>query len=205
MQGSGKGTQGKLLAEKYNLKVFDMGSELRSIKKSNSPLSEKIQSIINTGNLVDDDTIMDIVENFLNNTKSDQSVLFDGIPRTLIQSNKLIKLLDSHNRNAFAVFIKISEDEAFKRVSSRRICSNCNAIYPAEYVGNNCKYCNAPLIVRDDDNLESIKKRIEVYKKETMPVINSFYNSDHLIEVDGEMSIDKVSKEVIEKVDYLFM
>jgi len=206
MQGSGKGTQGKILADRYDLNVFDMGSQLRRIISSGIPLGEKIKEIVNRGDLVDDDTIMQVVENFIQNLSSpDQSLLFDGIPRTLQQSEKLLSILKAHDRNAFAVLINISEDEAVNRLTQRRICPQCKTIYPAFYKNDVCENDQATLVARQDDtNLDSIKRRIENYKNETIPVIDNFYKIDRLIKVDGEQDIVKVTEEAIEKAAYLF-
>lgn len=204
MQGSGKGTQGKVLAQKYDLKFFEMGGQLRKLIDSGSQLGEKIKDIVQAGNLVDDNTIMEVVENFLSGLPQDQAILFDGIPRTLKQSEKLLNLLSHNNRDAFAVLIKISEEEAIKRLTQRRICEDCKGVYPPSYKSDKCQHCGGKLIVRHDDNIESIKRRLENYQNETVPVINSFYERDHLIEVDGEQSIENVTKEMVEKVDYLF-
>lgn len=204
MQGSGKGTQGKILAEKYALKVFDMGGALRQMIDSGSELGGRIKAIVSAGNLVDDDTIMQVVENFISKLAPHQPILFDGIPRTAKQSEKLMTLLQKTNRDAFAVLIKISEAEAIRRLTQRRICEKCKGIYPPSYPSEQCDHCGGRLVVRHDDNLESIQRRIENYKSETLPVIESFYARDHLIEVDGEQAIEKVTQEMIEKVDYLF-
>ena len=204
MQGSGKGTQGKFLAEKYKLKIFEMGGELRKLIESKSPLGQKIKNIVESGNLVDDDTVMEVVESFISNLLPEYPILFDGIPRTLRQSEKLLNLLAENKRDAFGVLIKISEDEAIKRLTKRRICENCKGVYSPSYKSDTCQHCGGKLVARHDDNLESIKKRLENYEKETVPVIKSFYERDHLIEVDGEQAIEDVTKEMFEKVDYLF-
>ncbi len=177
MQGSGKGTQAKILAEKYNLEIFEMGGQLRGIVNSGSKLGGRIKGIIEMGNLVDDDTITEVVKSFLTKIPKNQSVLFDGIPRTLIQSEKLQELLKNTNRDAFGVFIKVSKEECIKRMLGRG---------------------------RNDDSIEIIKKRLSYYETQTLPVIKDFYKRDHLIEVDGEQDIIDVSSEMIEKVDYLF-
>lgn len=203
-QGSGKGTQGKFLAEKYGLRIFEMGAQLREIIAGGSELGMTIKSIVDSGNLVDDDTIMQVVGSFLSSMSPEQRVLFDGIPRTMSQSEKLMNLLKENNRDAFALFINISEEEAIKRLTLRRICKECKGIYGSSYKSNICQYCGGELIMRDDDTLESIKKRLENYQKETVPVIESFYGRDRLIEVDGEQEIKKVTKEMIDKADYLF-
>lgn len=205
-QGSGKGTQGKILADRYNLNVFDMGFQLREIISSGTPLGEKIKDIVNRGDLVDDDTIMEVVEDFIRNLpSSDQSLLFDGIPRTLAQSEKLLSILKTYNRDAFAVLIKISEGEAVRRLTQRRICPQCKTIYPAFYKSDLCEHDQTPLVTRlDDVNLDAVKRRIENYMNETVPVIKKFYEVDRLIEIDGEQDIMDVTKETIEKAEYLF-
>lgn len=203
-QGAGKGTQGSVLSEKYGLKFFEMGGQLRQIIDSGSQLGEKIKSIVTAGNLVDDDTIMEVVGNFIKNVKQNEAILFDGIPRTVKQSEKLLSLLTANNRDAFAVLINISEEEAIKRLTQRRICKNCKGVYPPSYKAETCQHCGGELVVRHDDNLESIKTRLATYKNETEPAIEGFSTRDHLIEVDGEQSAEKVADEMIEKVDYLF-
>lgn len=177
MQGSGKGTQAKILADKYQLKIFEMGAELREMATSDSDLGKKIKATIEAGHLVDDDTIMEVVESFIESIPEHQSVLFDGIPRTIKQAEKMRALLKAHHRDAFGVFIKVSKEECIKRMLSRG---------------------------RNDDSAEIIEKRLNHYETATLPVIKSFYEMDHLIEVDGEQPIEKVSAEMIEKVAYLF-
>jgi adenylate kinase len=204
IQGSGKGTQGKVLADRYNMKIFEMGGQLRKIIESGSPLGLKIKGIVDSGNLVDDDTIMEVVEDFVSKMPADQTILFDGIPRTARQSEKLMNLLSKNKRNVFALLIKISQEEAIKRLTQRRICESCKGVYPPLYKGDKCQHCDGRLVTRHDDNLESIKTRLENYQNETMPVIKSFYDIDHLIEVDGEQQVENVAKEVVEKVAYLF-
>jgi adenylate kinase len=181
-----------------------MGGQLRQIIDSGSPLGEKIKSIVTAGNLVDDDTIMEVVGKFIEGIRQDQGILFDGIPRTVKQSEKLLNLLTENNRDAFAVLINISEEEAIKRLTQRRICKDCKGVYPPSYKADTCQHCGGELVVRHDDNLESIKTRLANYKNETVPVIEGFSERDHLIEVDGEQSVEKVADEMIEKVDYLF-
>jgi len=206
MQGSGKGTQGKILADRYNLNIFDMGFELREIISSGTPLGERIKDIVNRGDLVDDDTIMEVVENFIKSLSSpDQSLLFDGIPRTLNQNEKLLSILKLHDRDAFAVLIKISKEESIKRLTQRRICPQCKAIYPAFYKNNVCEHDQVDLVTRSDDsNIDAVTRRIENYTNETVPVIKKFYEVDRLIEIDGEQDIISVTEETIEKAAYLF-
>jgi adenylate kinase len=205
MQGSGKGTQGKILAEKYGLQIFEMGGRLRAMIESGSELGNKIKATVESGNLVDDNTILQVVNAFLDETPANQQILFDGIPRTTFQNERLMEMLKGFGRDAFALIVKISENEAMSRLTQRRVCSKCKEIYPAFYKEAECAKCGGVLITRQDDsNLDSIRKRLENYEKETTPVIKYFYEKDHLIEVDGEQSIQDVTVEMIEKAGYLF-
>jgi len=205
MQGSGKGTQGKILAEKYRLQVFEMGGALRAMIASGSELGNKIKDTVETGNLVDDDIIMEVVESFVERDGKGSNILFDGIPRTMNQANKLLELLNSHSRDAFALNIKISQKEAIERLTKRRMCVDCKEIYPAFYKGDACSECGGELVSRSDDsNLDSINQRIHNFETETLPVIEDFYKRDRLIEVDGEQAIPDVTEEMIEKAGYLF-
>ncbi|MFH0820780.1 MAG: nucleoside monophosphate kinase [Candidatus Peregrinibacteria bacterium] len=210
MQGSGKGTQGKILAQKYGLTVFEMGAELRKHIASGSSLGQRIKTIVERGDLVDNDTVMEVVQNFVGSFSGDHHILFDGIPRTAGQSEKLLALIHQHGHDAFALHIKISYDEAMKRLTQRRVCKNCKEVYPAFYEGETCsarsgeQVCGGPLVTRHDDNTEAIAKRLENYEKETLPVIKKFSEIDRLIEVDGEQSIPDVTEEMIEKAAYLF-
>ena len=204
MQGSGKGTQGKALAAKYNLKVFDIGTQFRKDIKAGTLLGLRIKEPVEGGHLVDDEIVMDVVEEVLITADPKQALLFDGVPRTLSQVDKLLELLSRHNRDAFAVNIKISEGEGILRLTKRRICPDCHGIYPPSYKASTCEHCGGTLITRADDNPESIKRRIENYKKQTVPVIKSFYDRDRLIEVDGEQPIETVTREALDKVGYLF-
>lgn len=204
MQGSGKGTQGKALAAKYNLKAFDIGTQFRKDIQAGTPLGHRIKDEVEAGLLVDDEIVMDVVEEVIQATDPHQSILFDGVPRTMSQVGKLLELLAKYGRDAFAVNIKISEEEGIQRLAKRRICPQCHGIYPPSYTAATCEHCGGVLITRADDNPESIKRRIENYKNQTVPVIKSFYDRDRLIEVDGEQSIETVTKEALEKVGYLF-
>jgi adenylate kinase len=204
MQGSGKGTQGKFLAEKYDLKIFEMGGQLRSLIDAGSPLGLKVKTIVESGNLVDDGTVMEVVNDFLAHLPKEQAVLFDGIPRTLTQSEKLLATLNQHGRDAFGVLIKISEEEAMKRLTQRRICSKCKGVYPPSYKADVCQHCGGELVVRSDDMPESIRRRLDNFSRETLPVIKSFYERDRLIEIDGEQAVESVTKEMFEKAAYLF-
>ncbi len=205
MQGSGKGTQGKILAQKFNLTSFDMGGALRAMIASGSDLGNKIKTIVESGELVSDDIILEVIADFVHKQSADQRILFDGIPRTMHQMTGLLELLQVNGRDAFGLLIKITEEEAVNRLTKRRICVDCKTIHPGFYEGDACKECGGHLESRKDDtDLGSIQKRIDAFKTETTPVIQAFEARDHLITIDGQQDIEAVTKDLIDEASHLF-
>ncbi|MBU1152083.1 nucleoside monophosphate kinase [Patescibacteria group bacterium] len=198
MQGAGKGTLGKAVAEKFNMQIFETGGELRKLAQEDSELGKKIKSIIEAGHLVSDEVVMEIVENFMNHLEPGTFVLFDGIPRKVKQGEMLIDLLNKHNRNYKAVLIDITQEEALKRLTTRRICSKCKTVYPADYKNETCEKDGAELITRADDNSDAIKTRLNNYQTETVPAIELF--ADKLIKIDGLPPILEVREDAIRKL-----
>jgi adenylate kinase len=198
MQGAGKGTLGKQVAAKYGMKVFETGGELRRLAQEDSKLGRKVKSIIEAGHLVPNEVVMEIVENFMNNLPEGTDVVFDGIPRKVEQAESLNALLDKHNRTYKAVLIEIQKDTALKRLTTRRICKTCKAVYPATYEGEKCE-CGGELITRADDNAQAIETRIDAYIKETVPAIEMY--SDKMIKIDGEPTIEEVEKLAYKALD----
>src|SRR3989339_482598 len=128
-QGSGKGTQGKYLAERYNLISFVTGDELRKLAQENSTLGQKVKTIIEAGHLVSNEVVMEIIENFMSKFSENKNVLFDGIPRKPDQAQTFNALMQRLNRDFIGVIFEISEAMAIKRLTNRRICEKCKTIY----------------------------------------------------------------------------
>lgn len=204
IQGSGKGTQAEKIAEKYNLEIFETGARLRALAQKNSALGKKVKSIIEAGHLVPNEVVIEIVENFIQKIPEGKSILFDGIPRSMKQKESLEKIFQEFGRETKALLINISKEEAIKRLTTRRICKECKATYPVFYKKERCEKCSGKLIVRTDDNIESIETRLDAYEKETLPVIEEYRNEQRLIEVDGEKSIEEVSEEVFGKLNLIY-
>jgi len=174
IQGSGKGTQAKKIAEKYHMEIFETGAELRKLSQEESELGLKVKSIIESGHLVPNDVVMEIVENFLNHLESSNGVIFDGIPRQIHQAETLNSLLKHHNRDYKALYIELSEESAFKRLLGRQ---------------------------RNDDTPEVIERRISIFKTETIPAIDLY--REEMIKVDGEPSIEEVTEVIFKELDKL--
>lgn len=202
MQGAGKGTIGKTIAEKFNLKIFETGGALRTLAQEDSPLGHKIKGIIEAGHLVPNEVVMEIVEDFLNRLPPNTNVLFDGIPRKIEQANSLNSLLEKHNRTYKCVLIDISEETAMKRLTTRRICEKCKKVFIADYTATTCDACGGNLVTRADDNPEAIRTRLQAFKNETLPAIELY--GDKLIKIDGEPAVAEVSTETIKALSPLF-
>ncbi|MBI5414342.1 nucleoside monophosphate kinase [Candidatus Peregrinibacteria bacterium] len=174
MQGSGKGTQGKLLAEKYGYQIFETGAELRKLTEENSELGRKVKDIVQRGDLVPNEIVMEIGDHFLNNTDLSRPVLFDGIPRSLPQKATLDALLEKHERKILGIFLEVDEEEATKRLLLR---------------------------ARSDDNEAAIRRRIENYRKETLPVIEKYESAGILFRTNGLQEVTTVFSEVSEIIE----
>lgn len=201
IQGSGKGTQGKILSQRLSAAYFETGGELRRLAHENSPLGEKVKSIIEAGNLVPNEVVMEIVANFVGmETLPKTAIIFDGIPRNKEQSETFESLLKKLGRDYTGIYFKLSREEAENRLLHRRICKLCKTVYPASFTGESCGACGGMLMTRTDDNPESIRTRLDIFFKETMPVIEAWANQGKMIEVDGAKSIDEVTQELVKKL-----
>ncbi len=200
IQGSGKGTQGKILAQQFGYKIFETGGELRRLSKEDSELGKKVKEIIEAGHLVPNEVVMEIVENFLEGVSPEEKVLFDGLPRKKVQADTFNALLEKHQRQYIGLLIHITKEEALRRLSSRRICKNCKHVYPIMYTEDACKECGGELITRSDDNPESIKNRLNAFFTETQPVIDDYINAEKMITINGDQPIEAVTKEIVDKL-----
>lgn len=204
IQGSGKGTQSKFLQEQYGLVYFETGSALRKLSAEDSELGQKVKSIIEAGHLVPSEVVMDIIADFMHKLPAGANVLFDGIPRKIDQAEQFEEVMKKNGREFKCVYVNLTEEEAMRRLTTRRICEKCKAVYPAVYTAENCEACGGKLITRSDDNPESIKNRLHAFFTETSPVIESYKTRGMLIDVNGEQPIPDVTKELFAKLDPLF-
>lgn len=170
MQGAGKGTQGVILAKEKNLIIFETGGELRKIREENSDLGKIVKDIMDRGDLVTNEIVMDIIENFLKNNEG-KRILFDGIPRSLPQKETFDALLKKYDRSVEGIFLTISRKEAISRMLERG---------------------------RADDTEEVINRRLENYDKETLPVIEKYETEGKIVRVEGVGSIEEISKEILD-------
>lgn len=201
IQGSGKGTLGKAVAEKYGLEIFETGGELRKLSQEDSELGRKVKSIVEAGHLVPNEVVMDIIENFMKKLPAGKNVLFDGIPRKMEQAETFDALMEKYGRDVLCILVEVPEDVVMKRLMKRRICENCKSVYPAAYTKETCEKCGGKLGMRTDDNPESIKTRIKAYYDETMPVINHYKEMNRMLPMNGDLSIPDAEKEIFKLLD----
>ncbi|MBU0458322.1 nucleoside monophosphate kinase [Patescibacteria group bacterium] len=170
VQGSGKGTQAKRLAKEFGYSIFEAGGELRKIKASGSDLGEEVKSYIDIGQLVPFEIIMRVTKEAVLDRPADMQILFDGIPRDEDQMREFNKIMEEVGREFKCVEIKISKEEAVKRILGR-----------AEKEG------------RADDADESVVlKRIGTFEEKTVPVIEVYKSEGKMIEVDGVGTVEEV-------------
>ncbi len=203
IQGSGKGTLGKFLVKKYNLKLFETGSELRKLSQEESELSRTVKSIVESGKLVPNEVVMELIERFMLDVKPDEAALFDGIPRQSVQAETFDTLMKKLKREFTGIYLDVPEEVAIERLSSRRLCAKCKLVYPASYGKNTCENCHTPLTTRSDDNPESIKTRLKAFYEETVPVIERYKREGKMIIMNGNQSIEKAQAEIdkiVEKI-----
>ncbi len=201
-QGSGKGTQAERLAQKYKLEHLDVGGTLRELSKMDTLLGKEIYSILNVAKgLIPDELLFKVLRLKLSSLPREQGIIFDGAPRNLEQAKHLEILLKEFGKKTDKVFfISISEDESLRRISSRWMCEKCKAILimgkDIKKPADRCPKCGGCIKQREDDTQEGVKKRLAVFKKETLPVIEYFREKGLLIEVGGEKPIEKVFQNI---------
>jgi adenylate kinase len=196
IQGSGKGTQGKILAEKHGYKIFETGAELRNMAASGSDLGMKVKNIMNEGKLVDTSIIMEIVEDFLKKIDTKTSVIFDGIPRSQEQMSQFETLMKKMNRKPQALNIKLSREEALERLLKRFVCQGVNTSKNPLITEKECVALGGKVIRRSDDNSEAIHTRIDTFMKETQPIIEQYKELQRLIEINGNQNLEQVSQDI---------
>lgn len=190
---SGKGTQAKLITEKFNLVHISTGDLIRNVIEQNNELSNKLKEYVNNGKLVPDNLIIDILKDYLKNINTSKGLLFDGFPRTVFQAMELQKLLDID----YVFEINTSLNSIVKRIENRYICSKCGKGHTKTSKQNLvCDYCNEALTKRADDTKEKVTVRYNDYLKITYPVIEFYKNTKMYKQVDGEKSSHEVFEQI---------
>ncbi len=188
---SGKGTLARKLESEFGLKQISTGDLFRENIKNETNIGLLAKSYIDKGQLVPDDVTISMLKERVARKDCEKGVILDGFPRTTEQA----KALENITEIDAVIQLDVSFDEIRRRCLGRRVCSKCGEIYnTSTYKKSTCEKCNSPLFQRDDDNLETLNARLEVYEKMTAPLIN-FY-ADRLFVVEGDLSPEETYKPV---------
>ena len=202
--GSGKGTQAKRLAAQNAVPHISTGDMLREAIADGSTLGQKAAPIMASGALVSDDLMIDIIKERLARADAQSGFILDGFPRTLVQAEKLDTIVGNGTGNEagrLRVLQLLVPDEAIvKRISLRRSCPTCGAIYHLESappaIDSVCDRDGAELIARPDDNETAVRKRLEAFHRQTLPVATFYKTKQLLREVDGVGPVDEVFERI---------
>jgi len=204
--GSGKGTQAGILAERYGLDHFDTGKLLRQVARMDGDLGKEIHEIINVRKeLVPSRILKEIVHLRLSDMPREQGIVFDGVPRNSEQAGYFSETLKEFGRKIDKVFfVDIPGEESIRRISFRRICKGCKKVFimgkDIRKETDRCSDCGGEIMHRVDDTVEGIKKRLQVFNEETMPVINAYKEEGVLVRIDGGRDIEKVASDIAKNV-----
>lgn len=203
--GAGKGTQAEKISEIVKIPHISTGDILRSEIKRGTPLGKKADEYVRKGTLVPDEVIIEIIRGEINRGGSKDGFLLDGFPRNLKQAAILSNMMNELGLKLNKVVnIVVNSDEAVKRLSSRRICINCKRIYRFNNSQsgniNRCPKCGGKLIKRKDDNIDVIKKRLEIYESETKPLINYYRDKGLLININGTGTEQEITERILKQL-----
>ncbi|MCR1972719.1 adenylate kinase [Clostridium sporogenes] len=195
--GAGKGTQAKLISENFSIPHISTGDIFRANIKKKTPLGIEAKRYIDNGQLVPDEVTIGIVKDRLTKDDCDNGFLLDGFPRTVAQAEALDEFLKGINKDLdVALLIKVPEEFILERMTGRRVCTSCGASYHIRFnppkIEGKCDICDNELIQRKDDTEATVKERLEVYSKQTYPLINYYKDNGIISEVNGTESIDEV-------------
>jgi adenylate kinase len=204
--GVGKGTQAQHLAKDYNIPQISTGDILRNAVQNQSELGKQANRYMSQGELVPDTIILGLIQEKLFVKDAPKGYILDGFPRTVAQAQGLQSLYEKNNDSIDAVISLEADDNLIlRRLSARRTCKQCRAVYnlismpPA--VPGVCDICGGKLFQRDDDQLETIQNRLNVYKEQTAPLIDFYRSLGYLIRVDSSGSPDEVHKVIKAKLE----
>ena len=199
---AGKGTQAELLTEEYNLNHISTGNLLREASQEQTEFGNKLKSMLESGNLVSDEIVLEVLDKYLDKTNN-FNLLLDGFPRDIYQAEKLDELLKSKGSKIDYVFLlNVDKDTLLYRITGRRLCKSCGAIYNVNIdplkpkIDSICDKCGGNLIARKDDNEETFEVRYQEYEHQTKPLIDYYLRQNNLYEIDSSISKEDTFRQI---------
>lgn len=197
--GCGKGTQAKKISDKYSIPHISTGDIFRENIQKQTPIGLKVKKSMDTGNLCPDDLTIELVKDRLEQPDVTKAYLLDGFPRNIFQAEALEDISEPD------MVININVDFAVieRRVTGRRSCVQCKGTFHVDNLENEkiCPVCSGELVVRKDDTPEIVKDRIEVYKKQTSPLIEFYQDKGKLVNIDGNKDVEQVFSDIVKVLD----
>lgn len=204
-QGAGKGTQAKRLAERFGIPHISTGDMLREAVRSGTEFGRRAQEVMDAGGLVSDDIMVGIVDERLREPDAEAGYILDGFPRTLAQGRSLEQITADRPLD-LVLNLDVPEDRVIDRITGRRVCSTCGAIYsvespPAE--NWTCDVDGGPVVQRDDDTEAAVRQRLALYAEETLPLIPFYEERGLLVTIDGVGDPAEVDARILAAIEAL--
>ncbi len=200
--GAGKGTQAKLIETEYQIPQISTGDIFRTAIKKGTELGITAKKFIDKGELVPDEIVVGIVNERLQNADCAKGYILDGFPRTIFQAESLDKvLLEQKKKIDYVINVDVADNIVVERISSRRTCKSCGAIFSVlteDLSKNKCLKCGGEIFLRDDDKVETVKNRLDVYHKQTQPLIDYYTAKGSMLTIDGLKPVDEVFENIKE-------
>lgn len=199
---AGKGTQSENLEKEYNLNHISTGDLLRNASKEENDFGKNLKSIMESGKLVTDDIVLEVLNRYLDQTDN-MNLLLDGFPRNIYQANKLDEILVSKDSKVNYVFLlDVPKEILADRITGRRLCKSCGRVYNVNIdslkpnVDNVCDNCGNELFQRSDDNRETFETRYNEYLEQTSPLIDYYKNKNVLFEIDSTQTVEEIFNQI---------
>ncbi|MGH9256711.1 MAG: adenylate kinase [Vicinamibacterales bacterium] len=193
--GAGKGTQAGVFAQKHGLPKISTGDMLRDAVKQRLPLAMLAKTVMDRGELVDDDTMIEIVRERLTRPDTRAGFVLDGFPRTVVQGRALDGIVAARDDGPLTIVdIVVPEEELVRRLAARRICSKCGT--NADAGDSVCRRCGATLVYRTDDDERVVRERLRVYAQQSKPLLDYYCGRPTFRAVNGAQSPERVAQEV---------
>ena len=203
--GAGKGSQAKVLSEKFSIPHISTGDIFRSNIKNGTPLGVKAKEYMDKGQLVPDELVCDLVVDRIAQDDCANGFILDGFPRTIPQAEALTKALaEKSMKMDYAIDLEVADDVIVKRMAGRRACLDCGMTYHIENmppkVEGVCDKCGSKLVLREDDKPETVLNRLKVYHEQTAPLIDYYTKEGILVSFDGTKSPSEVLNDILARI-----